>query len=62
MTCGGFLNPLNGMQLYVFRQDLFGSARGVRAEFNASGFETQANREQRVFNQARAIGEWQRAY
>ncbi|SDG39054.1 hypothetical protein SAMN05216466_103172 [Paraburkholderia phenazinium] len=58
MTCGEFLNPLNGMQLYVFRQDLFGSARGVRAEFNASGFETQVNREPRVFNDARSIEEW----
>jgi hypothetical protein len=49
MTCAGSLNPVCGMQLYVFRQDVFGSAGGVRGEFNASGFETQVNRARRAF-------------
>ena len=49
MTGAGSLNPVDGMQLYVFRQDVFGSAGGVRGEFNASGFETQANRARRAF-------------
>jgi hypothetical protein len=44
MTCAESLSPVCGVQLYVFRQDLFGSAGGVRGEFNASGFETQVNR------------------
>jgi hypothetical protein len=33
----------------------FGSAGGVRGEFNASGFETQANHEPGVFNGRHAI-------
>jgi hypothetical protein len=49
MTGAGSLNPVDGMQLYVFRQDVFSSAGGVRGEFNASGFETQVNRARRAF-------------
>jgi hypothetical protein len=55
MTCAGSLNPVCGMQLYVFRQDLFGSAGGVRGEFNASGFETQVNRVHRAFLSMNAL-------
>ena len=55
MTRAGSLNPVNGMRLYAFRQDLVGSTAGARGEFNASGFETQVNRVHRAFLSMNAL-------